>query len=473
MKRNHFIILSLFLVSGILLIINSCTKNSTTVKPPTVVFVVSPNQGTTETVFVFDASGSVDGLGNNSDISVRWDFENDGDWDTEWQTSKTQTHQYTSDGYYSVGMQLQDAYSYVGWTSRSLVVGDGGGGPGSPTATFTVTPSEGTIGSDFLFDASGVSDEESPVEQLQVRWDFNGNSDWDVDWSTTKTQVHNYTEEGNYNSIMQVKDPEGNISSTSRSVTVTSLVNLDFIFVAGGTFEMGCTSDQGTQCEEDEFPTHAVTVGDFSISKFEITNTLYAEFLNSVNCTSDGTLNGEKYIHIESDTCQVKHDGSIFYPVSDAEERPVIYVTWFGAKAYCNWAGGRLPTEAEWEYAARGGTQSNGYRYSGSNSINSVAWFSDNSSLKNHDVGTKNPNELGIYDMSGNVREWCSDWFDYHYYQSSPGDNPQGAEEGIYRVLRGGSFWVNAVDCRIADRYWGFPENTFYKYEVGFRVVMD
>lgn len=475
MKITQLFILTIILLSGILVLQNSCTKTSTTtVKPPTVVFLVTPNQGTTETTFVFDASASVDGLGNNSDIRVRWDFENDGNWDTDWQTSKTQTYQYSSDGYYTVGMQLQDAYSYFGWTSRSLVVGEGGGGgPGAPTATFTVTPSTGSIGVDFVFDASGVSDAESPVEDLQVRWDFDGNSTWEADWTVTKTATHKYSEEGNYNAIMQVKDPEGNISSTSRSVTVNSLANLEFVVVGGGSFEMGCTGEQGVVCEDDEFPVHTVTVGDFNISKFEITNTQFADFLNSVNCGTDGSLGGEKYIHIESDTCQVKHDGSSFYPIAAAEERPVIYVTWFGAKAYSEWIGGRLPTEAEWEYAARGGNQSNGYRYSGSNTINSVAWFSDNSSLENHDIGTKVPNELGIYDMSGNVREWCNDWFDYHYYQTSPTDNPQGADEGIYRVLRGGSFWVNAADCRVADRYWGFPENTFYKYEVGFRVAKD
>lgn len=475
MKRNQLFSLTIFILSSIILLHNSCTKSSTTVKPPTVVFTVSPNNGTTETTFVFDASESTDGLGNKSDIIIRWDFENDGNWDTEWQSSKTQLYQYSSDGYYTVGMQLQDSYSYVGWTSRSLVVGEGGGGggPGAPTATFTVTPSEGYIGSDFLFDASEVSDAESPLEDLQVRWDFDGNSTWDADWSNTKTIIHQYTEEGNYNSIMQVKDPEGNTSSISRSVTVSSLVNLNYIFVAGGSFEMGCTTEQGSMCEDDEYPSHSVTVDDFSISKFEITNTQFADFLNAVNCGSDGILNDEQYIHIESDTCQVKHDGSSFYPIINAEERPVIYVTWFGAKAYCQWVGGRLPTEAEWEYAARGGNQSNGYRYSGSNTINSVAWFSDNSDLQNHDIGTKTPNELGIYDMSGNVREWCNDWFDYHYYESSPSDNPQGADDGIYRVLRGGSFWVNAADCRVADRYWGFPENTFYKYEVGFRVVED
>ena len=473
MKNIRLLILSFLLIFGLLLQ-NSCTKTTNT-SPPTVVFVTTPNQGTTETNFIFDASGSVDGNGNTSNISVRWDFENDGLWDTEWQTSKTQIQQYSNDGYYTVGMQLTDGYGYTGWTSRSLTVGEGnpGGGPGAPTAVFTVTPNEGSIGTDFNFDASGVSDEDTPTADLLVRWDFDGNSSWDTDWSTTKTATHQYSSEGEYTAKMEVKDTDGLSDYSTKSITVLAVESLDFVLVQGGSFQMGCTSDQGGDCEADENPEHTVTLSSFSISKYEVTNDQFANFLNSVGASSDGTLGDEKYIHNQSDTCQVKYDGSKFYPEEGKEERPVIYVTWFGARAFSNWVGGRLPTEAEWEYAARGGSASNGYKYSGGNSINSVAWFSDNSELRNHDVGTKTPNELGIYDMSGNVREWCNDWFEYYYYATSPTENPQGAETGIYRVLRGGSFWVNAADSRVADRYWGFPEETFYKYEVGFRVAKD
>lgn len=473
MKLNLLSFLAILFLTVIFITQNSCTKTTTNVKPPTVVFTVLPNYGTTETNFVFDATETVDGLGNSTDLLFRWDFENDGVWDTDWLASKTQTHKYDEDGYYNVGLQVEDSYSYLGWTSRNLLVGDGGTtGPGYPTAIFTVSPQEGNLGTEFQFDASAVSDEETSTEDLVVRWDFNGDGNWDTEYSNTKTGSYQYDTEGTYVPKMQVKDLDGNVSSTTKTVTVSVFVIIDYANVGGGSFTMGCTDDQGSACEDDEFPNHLVTLESFSISKYEVTNEEFAIFLNSVGCSADGTLNGEKYIHIESDTCQIKYN-SEFYAEADNENHPVIYVTWFGAAAFCEWIGGRLPTEAEWEFAARGGNLSNGYRYSGSNTINTVAWFSDNSDLRNHNIGGKTPNELGIYDMSGNVREWCSDWYDYFYYQTSPASNPQGPSEGIYRVLRGGSFWVQAGDCRNADRYWGFPEDTFYKYEVGFRVAKD
>ncbi len=131
----------------------------------------------------------------------------------------------------------------------------------------------------------------------------------------------------------------------------------------------------------------------------------------------------------------------------------------------------RLPTEAEWEYAARGGKKSKGYNYSGSNNIEDVVWYSGNSNHQTHPVGTKKPNELGIFDMTGNVWEWCKDWYEDNYFKNSVHNNPKGPETGVERVLRGGS-WVNYADgCRISNRSWDKPENN-NNYS-GFRVAMD
>jgi formylglycine-generating enzyme required for sulfatase activity len=128
-----------------------------------------------------------------------------------------------------------------------------------------------------------------------------------------------------------------------------------------------------------------------------------------------------------------------------------------------------LPTEAEWEFAARGGNSSNGYTYSGSNTLDAVGWYDDNSGSKTHPVGGKQPNELGIYDMSGNVWEWCSDWFSSSYYSVSPETNPQGPSSGSFRVVRGGSWFHVAVGCRSAYRFLDIPD--FRSSYYGFRLV--
>jgi formylglycine-generating enzyme required for sulfatase activity len=129
----------------------------------------------------------------------------------------------------------------------------------------------------------------------------------------------------------------------------------------------------------------------------------------------------------------------------------------------------RLPTEAEWEYAARGGNKSNGYKYSGSNTLGDVAWYDNNSGSKTHQVGTKQPNELGIYDMSGNVWEWCNDW--YGAYSSGSQRDPAGASSGASRVLRGGSWINNSRLCRVANR--SGDSSGVRNYGLGFRLVFS
>lgn len=129
----------------------------------------------------------------------------------------------------------------------------------------------------------------------------------------------------------------------------------------------------------------------------------------------------------------------------------------------------RLPTEAEWEYAARGGNKSRGYQYSGSNNLSDVAWYGDNSGNKTHAVGTKQPNELGIYDMSGNVREWCQDW--YGVYSSSSQVNPTGANSGSYRVFRGSSWLGSAWGCRSCFRSYNSPD--YRGSDLGLRLVLS
>ncbi|MBR4312792.1 MAG: formylglycine-generating enzyme family protein [Bacteroidaceae bacterium] len=213
-------------------------------------------------------------------------------------------------------------------------------------------------------------------------------------------------------------------------------VSFTMVDVEGGTFTMGATSEQGSDAKSDEKPAHKVTLNNYSIGETEVTQALWQAVMGTNPSNFKGDL-----------------------------QCPVEQVSWNDCQTFIkklNQLTGenfRLPTEAEWEYAARGGKSSKGYKYSGSNTIGDVAWYTSNSSSKTHAVKTKQPNELGIYDMSGNVYEWCSDWYDHDYYSSSAQTNPTGPSSGSSRVLRGGSWSNSARYCRLANRSYNSPDN--------------
>jgi len=216
----------------------------------------------------------------------------------------------------------------------------------------------------------------------------------------------------------------------------------NFVSVQGGTFTMGCTQEQDNECQSDEKPAHSVTVGNFQIGKYEITQGLWKAIMgnNPSKITGDDNL---PVGYISWDTVQV------FIKMLNAKT----------GKKY------RLPTEAEWEYAARGGNKSTGYTYSGSDNIDDVAWYKGNSDSKTHPVGTKQANELGIYDMTGNVWEWVSDW--YGNYNSDAQNNPTGPSTGSIRVGRGGCWYNSAQYCRVFLRGEFKPTD-----RLGFRLVL-
>lgn len=250
-------------------------------------------------------------------------------------------------------------------------------------------------------------------------------------------------------------------------------MNFEMVDVEGGSFQMG-----GNDGQPREQPIHTVTVTSFEISKYEITNLQYAHFMNSVGVSLDGSLGGTRFIELGEPYCQIDYVDGLFVAENGKESYPAIEVTWYGAKAFCEWFGGRLPTEAEWEYAARGGNQSQGYIYSGSNTVDDVGWHWDNSYSSTNAItqgrgsqiiGSKEPNELGIYDMSGNVWEWCNDWYEENYYSISTSINPQGPSLGTVRVIRGGSWGGGYGGCTCSYRYWNDP--SFAHYVHGFRVV--
>jgi formylglycine-generating enzyme required for sulfatase activity len=219
------------------------------------------------------------------------------------------------------------------------------------------------------------------------------------------------------------------------------------VFVKGGTFTMGCTAEQGGDCGGDERPAHRVAVGDFYLGKYEVTQAQWRAVMGSNPSFFKGC-----------DRCPVEN-----VSWDDAQEfiRRLNQLT---GKRY------RLPTEAEWEYAARGGELSRGYKYAGSDDPDAVAWYDGNSGGKTHPVGGKTPNELGLYDMTGNVWEWCQDWYGSDYYSGSPSANPQGPASGSFRVYRGGSWYFIAKNCRVADRFYYSPD--YRSSNLGFRLCL-
>ena len=244
-------------------------------------------------------------------------------------------------------------------------------------------------------------------------------------------------------------------------------VSFKMIAVDGGAFNMG--SNDSEACSNEK-PVHSVTLSDYYIGETEVTQGLWEAVMGTT---------------IRQQRDKVGADWSL---VGEGINYPMYYVSWDECQDFIkklNQLTGktfRLPTEAEWEYAARGGNKSKGYKYSGSNTIGDVAWYdvnacdvgSSSSNYGTHQVGTKQPNELGIYDMSGNVWEWCSDWYDEDYYSSSPSTNPTGPhnKEGKYsfRVLRGGCWFNDAQCCRVVKRNDDWPGSGCFL--IGFRLAL-
>jgi len=251
----------------------------------------------------------------------------------------------------------------------------------------------------------------------------------------------------------------------------------NFVYVEGGTFQMGSVTG-----DFDEEPVHTVTVKSFIMSRTEVTQKEWFEVMGT-------TLKQQLDMAQQSD-----RRGRTLSLHGEGDDYPMYYVNWYDAVEYCNklslkegltpvyevlinniicdWNanGYRLPTEAEWEYAAKGGNKERKvFEYSGSNKVNAVAWYVDNSERETKPVGTKAPNKLGLYDMSGNVWEWCWDWFSF--YESDAQTGPKGPSLGKERVNRGGGWLSTANVVRATYRAFFYPSDR--SYVLGFRVVRN
>lgn len=231
-------------------------------------------------------------------------------------------------------------------------------------------------------------------------------------------------------------------------------INMKMIWVEGGDFLMGCTSEQ-SDCYDDEENVRRITLDGYWIGMCEVTQSQW-----------------EKVVGTSIYQQKTKADESSTYGVGP--DYPMYYVSRDEAMEFCRLLSNKtgktytLPTEAQWEYAARGGNKADGTKYAGSNMVDAVAWYRDNSGNSTHPVGTKRGNSLGIYDMSGNVYEWCKDWHSSSY-TSYDTNNPVGPSSGSERVIRGGGLSDSARGCRVSFRN-GFASSVRYR-DLGFRVV--
>ena len=235
------------------------------------------------------------------------------------------------------------------------------------------------------------------------------------------------------------------VNSDHISIPVKDGISIDMVRVEAGTFTMGATAEMEDPYD-DEKPTHQVTLtNDYYIGKYEVTQALWKAVM------------GKKPSKFKGDNLPVEN-----VSWDDCQEF-ISQLNRITGKTF------RLPTEAEWEYAARGGKKSRGYQYSGSNDISDVAWYDGNSGNKTHAVGSKQANELGIYDMSGNVWEWCQDW--HGSYSSSSQTNPTGVKSGSYRVIRGEGWFNGARICRSSYRDGRLPYAS--SRDQGLRLVLS
>lgn len=288
------------------------------------------------------------------------------------------------------------------------------------------------------------------------------NSEWDAvntcEW--IEIQKENPYLKVSISRNYQMQERSGEITLSVGELSKTIVVkqtaspwyeSFEMIDVESGAFYMGAQKESSSKENYDEnaymieAPVHSVTMSNFAIGKFEVTQAQWVAAM------------GHNPSSIQGDNLPVEN------VTWEQVQEFITLLNENSGKEY------RLPTEAEWEYAARGGNKSEGYKYSGFSVLSACGWYYSNSESSTHKVGTKYPNELGIYDMSGNVREWCNDWFDY--YTSSDANNPTGPDNGNMKVNRGGSWTTPAVNCRNSYRHTDFPHEG--SQDLGFRLAIS
>lgn len=325
-----------------------------------------------------------------------------------------------------------------------------------------------------------------------------------VAWNSSNPAVVSVDDDGNLEAlalgnatITAVSEDGGKEANVKVTVDNKGELRIKAVEIPAGTFQMGTANPMEIGAQQDERPAHQVTLTQgFRMSAYEISNTQYCYFLNDKNIDGSGMYNGHVMVFPSSATTSadwgVHYNGTEWVPAEGYENHPVIHVTWFGAMEFAEYAGGTLPTEAQWEYACRGGVadQPFGLR-EGHTLIKSMANFnwsmvckngqmeptSDAPSTGTVPVDSYEPNAFGLYNMHGNVREWCKDRYDARSYDAGDVTDPTGPENGEYRIYRGGSWADMYLFCRCAFRKVDNPALPPVKPEqfserIGFRIVL-
>jgi len=433
--------------------------------PPIAKFNVQPDSGiANETLFNFDATESL----HNFDLLLRWDWEDDGVFDTDWSYLKQEVHQYRfGGGKKKVQLEIKDSGGWIVSTTREIIVYS------RPYPDFNYSQ-------DFLnplqitFDASESGDYEDG-NNLQFRWDFNADSLWDSVWSFDKIITHTFDPFTEIQVTVQAKDSQG-FTNTHKQKIVNEYSEM--VFIPAGYFIMG-----NNDYEIDERPSHEVYLDEFWINKYPVTNKQYATFLNEYLEKNVGQRsNLSNFFEIPGEDSKIQFDGIKYIVVDSYDHHPVINVTWHGAEAYCRFYGMRLPTEAEWEKAARG-TDDRLYPWGNEIDSSKANYWDSGDPFDNgttpigfyngqnyYGFQTSNSSSFfGCYDIAGNIREWVFDWYLRNYYSNSPGQNPLGPETGEKKVVRGGGYLFHANNLRVSFRYSMLPDKS--ANFIGFRCV--
>ena len=246
-----------------------------------------------------------------------------------------------------------------------------------------------------------------------------------------------------------------------------SATGIGFFRIPGGVFVMGLAEGSA-----NENPPHRVSLKSFLMARTEVTVAQYAKFVQETGYRTDAEKDGSARVWDGNDWVNVP-GASWRNPVERCgDDCPVSYLSWNDAEAFCAWAKMRLPTDAEWEYAAGGGGEHNYWAGTSHDAnLGEYAWFRLNAGKQLHPVAKKKPNAFGLYDMSGNVAEWCADWYGQSYYDESPVENPRGPSSGASRALRGGNVYHDATRIRIT--YRGMQRPDYAHSAIGFRPVRD